>query len=190
MQNKYRRTDDFTYTWLLKHLFQISPIRVTVKKKIEWTNPEQNKPTTLQPHNLLIKPFPFGTTPFQVSIKCETPVDPYSFVDEEMTMNGMRTASSPGDAPSHHPDGMTSLTQCGQPPGLGTPAPTPPGMCTPQQQQHPMGMQLLNGSVTQQQQQQQQPPQPQLGLHQPKKRGRKKKCEMILTPEEWVLFAE
>lgn len=97
-----------------------------------------------------------------MGIKCETPVDPYSFVDEEMSMGGIRTASSPGI----NPDPMACPG--GTPPGLGTRTATPPCSLS---NQHQMNL-LMNGAVNSQL------------VHQPKKRGRKKKSEMILTPEE------
>lgn len=106
---------------------------------------------------------------FQVAIKCETPVDPYSFVDEEMSMGGMRTASSPGGG-GGNPENMTCPG--GAQPGLGTPTSTPPG-ALPGPQHHQMNL-VMNGAAS---------VNPQLA-HQPKKRGRKKKSEMILTPEE------
>lgn len=102
-------------------------------------------------------------------IKCETPADPYSFVDEEMSMNGMRpTNNSPLDnRPAS--EGMTNC-QVGSHSGMGTPNSTPPIM--QHQGQHPalLGIPMMNGMNPQ--------------LAQPKKRGRKKKSEMILTPEE------
>lgn len=110
---------------------------------------------------------------FQVAIKCETPVDPYSFVDEEMSMSGMRTASSPGGGGGGgggNPESMTCPG--GAQPGLGTPTSTPPG-ALPGPQHHQMNL-VMNGAGS---------VNPQLA-HQPKKRGRKKKSEMILTPEE------
>jgi len=121
---------------------------------------------------------------FQVAIKCETPVDPYSFVDEEMSMSGMRTASSPGSgggggggggggsgsSGGGNPENMTCPG--GAQPGLGTPTSTPPG-ALPGPQHHQMNL-VMNGAAS---------VNPQLA-HQPKKRGRKKKSEMILTPEE------
>lgn len=106
---------------------------------------------------------------FQVAIKCETPVDPYSFVDEEMSMGGMRTASSPGGG-GGNPESMTCPG--GAQPGLGTPTSTPPGALSGPQH-HQMNL-VMNGAAS---------VNPQLA-HQPKKRGRKKKSEMILTPEE------
>lgn len=99
-----------------------------------------------------------------MAIKCETPVDPYSFVDEDMSMGGMRSASSPGG----NPESMTCPG--GVQPGLVTPTSTPPGPLSGQQH-HRIDL-VMNGAVN-----------PQL-VHQPKKRGRKKKSEMILTPEE------
>lgn len=102
----------------------------------------------------------------QVAIKCETPVDPYSFVDEEMSMGGMRTASSPGG----NPENMTC--PAGGQTGLATPTSTPPGPLSGPPQHLQMNLGLMNGNVN-----------PQLA-HQPKKRGRKRKSEMILTPEE------
>lgn len=104
-------------------------------------------------------------------MKCETPVDPYSFVDEEMSMSGRtRTASSPGD----NPDMMTCP---GGASGLGTPTCKSPGPMMAQQlhQQHHQMSMAMNGMLN-----------PLAIPHQPKKRGRKKKSEMILTPEESV----
>lgn len=101
-----------------------------------------------------------------MAIKCETPVDPYSFVDEEMSMGGIRTASSPVG----NPENMTC--PAGGQGVLSTPTSTPPGSLSgPQHLQMNLG--VMNGSVN-----------PQLAAQQPKKRGRKRKSEMILTPEE------
>ena len=79
-----------------------------------------------------------------------------------MSMGGIRTASSPGG----NPESMTCPG--GTQPGLGTRTSTPPCSLS---NQHQMNL-VMNGAVN-----------PQL-MHQPKKRGRKKKSEMILTPEE------
>lgn len=94
-----------------------------------------------------------------MSIKCETPVDPYSFVEEEMSMGGggMRTTvGSPG---------AENMTCPGQP-ALAGRAPTPPGPLA----SHQMSL-VMNGAVNPQ-------------VQQPKKRGRKRKAELILTPDE------
>ncbi|XP_078049778.1 uncharacterized protein LOC144476556 [Augochlora pura] len=101
-----------------------------------------------------------------VTIKCETPVDQYSFVDEDMSMGGLRTASSPAG----NPENMTCPS--GAQSALAGPTSTPPGQL-PVPQHLQMNLGVMNGNVN-----------PQMAAHQPKKRGRKKKSEMILTPEE------
>ena len=77
---------------------------------------------------------------------------------------GMRTASSPGD----NPDNMTCTG--GAQSRLGTPTTPSPGPMSGQH--HQINLATMNGVN------------PLQLPHQPKKRGRKKKSEMILTPEE------
>lgn len=81
-------------------------------------------------------------------------------------MGGIRTASSPGGNPENVtcPGGV-------QPPGMGARTATPP-LPNPLAHQMMNTNLVMNGAVN-----------PQLA-HQPKKRGRKKKSELILTPEE------
>lgn len=85
--------------------------------------------------------------------------------------SGIRTTSSPDD----NPEGMTCPG--GTPSSLGTPTSSSPSPMSHQQQQHHQMNMMINGAMNT------------LQLpHQPKKRGRKKKSEMILTPEECVKY--